>query len=80
MTISLKQLQIVFEKEMIDEARTVPLILFTGKPIDKTCKVTDSTIDKEPSVYDHPVYVEITNWSGNVRKLLIHKQQSSVNI
>ena len=63
MTITLKQLQIVFEKELVDEARTVPLILFTGKPLEKVDKATDTT---DPSVYDHPVYVEIVNWSRNV--------------
>ena len=66
MVVTLKQLQVVFEKELLDEGRTIPLILFTGEPPDKTRKLADSTVDKEPSVYDHPLYVEISNWSGNV--------------
>ena len=66
MVVTLKQLQIVFEKELLDEGRTIPLILFTGEPPDKTRKLADSSVDNEPSVYDHPLYVEISDWSGNV--------------
>lgn len=57
-------MQTVFEKELVDEGRTVPLILFTGKPIEKSGQVGDSV---DPSVYDHPVYIEVSNWSSNVR-------------
>ena len=57
MVVTLKQLKIVFEKEFPDESRTVPLILFTGEL---------KSLDKDPSVYDHPVYVEVTDWSRNV--------------
>ena len=57
MVMTLKQLKIVFEKEFPDEGRTVPLILFTGEL---------KSLDKDPSVYDHPVYVEVTDWSRNV--------------
>ena len=56
----------MFEKELLDEGRTIPLILFSGEPPDATRKLEDSSVDKEPSVYDHPVYIEISNWSRNV--------------
>lgn len=57
MVVTLKQLKIVFEKELADEGRTLPLILFTGEL---------KSLDKDPSVYDHPVYVEVSDWSRNV--------------
>lgn len=71
MTVTLKQLQIVFEKELLDEARTIPLILFTGKPVHNVAdSAADNAPPKDPSVYDHPVYIEISNWSANVSYLL----------
>ena len=60
MVVTLKQLKIVFEKELPDEGRTVPLILFSGEL---------KSLDKDPSVYDHPVYVEVAEWSRNVSML-----------
>ena len=67
MVVTLKQLKIVLEKELVDEGRTIPLILFTGEQESNK----DASVD--PSVYDHPVYVDISNWSANVSKQVICK-------
>jgi len=63
MVITLKMLQIIIEKEI--EGSTMPLIVITGKPVNKHCGDTN-VAHKDPAVSDHPVYMEVSNWTTNV--------------
>ena len=63
MVITLKMLQIIIEKEI--EGSTMPLIVITGKPVNKLYGGTN-VAHKDPAVSDHPVYMEVSNWTTNV--------------
>jgi len=64
MVITLKMLQIVLEKEI--EESTIPLIVITGRPVDKHFVDSTAVTHKGPDVSDHPVYAEVSNWTSNV--------------
>ena len=64
MVITLKMLQIVLEKEI--EGSTIPLIVITGRPVDKHFVDSTMVTHKGPAVSDHPVYAEVSNWTSNV--------------
>ncbi|XP_065918579.1 intermembrane lipid transfer protein VPS13C-like isoform X2 [Dysidea avara] len=63
MVITLKMLQIVLEKEI--EGSTLPLIVISGRPVNKHY-VDSNVAHKDPSVSDHPVYMEVSNWTSKL--------------